>query len=791
MRLLPARGISACVREVVRPHRLFVLLLGLWLWGSFLAREARAGNGNIGTDGNIDLVVDVRFPITSAGLTELRERLTTASRVLWDATEGQMRLRRVRITCTPVGEDLADYWIFGGPLRSSTCRDCLRRLGGHVSQQFLDDGMVYAHEFGHYGLSLGDEYEENATQCGGKGPCISENPPEHSDVDQCLMQEIDLRDGTEFCVRANHDPLRGNNTTCKVNPPAADGAPCKGNCTAWNTDTLRIESSGQTMANNGESCWQTLARKFPFLRGPADRPQAAPPAGFVAPDLQDLCRAADTVTLLLDRSTSMELSVAGAKKEVCGNMFDDDGDGKIDEKDDCSESRMEFVKAAARAFLDLGSLQPFRAGIVSFDSSAREHTGFLDVVARLPYLQTVVDRMTPGGLTAIGLGLEVSRTQLEAEPGPSATKAVLLITDGDNSAGPDPTTEVPKYQAAGIRIFALGTGDAANSRVLRDITSGTRGVMLDVADPSALVTTAAQQWATYSNIGVLVPQRPYAVDRAVQEGAGTAPPKLTVSFPVETGTQRFVAVLAGNLHDMSGFGVRALLRAPGGAMFDSTAPPRPDFAVTEDRFFTFVTLTGPEAGNWQLEISAKPAAAHLQSGRLIVLADNPRADLFADLDKTVLGSPTDTAELTLSPYFLTGLKDVDWDVRLRRPDGTVTPISVTPGDTPYVYRATVSGFPFAGRYDLEIQLRTLATTTNDPGESLPGTAPPNTRPVPLLERHLRLSLFRPGTDWYCREQGDCDGDGVRDESRTADGDHDGIPDAWDVDSDNDEVPDGG
>jgi hypothetical protein len=213
--------------------------------------------------------------------------------------------------------------------------------------------------------------------------------------------------------------------------------------------------------------------------------------------------------------------------------------------------------------------------------------------------------------------------------------------------------------------------------------------------------------------------------------------------------------------------------------------------VTDDRFFTFLTLSGPEAGPWQLEISGKTTAAHLQTGRLLVLADDPQADLFADLDKTVLGSATDTAELSLSPYYFSGLKDVDWDVRLHRPDGTEATLAVTPGNTPYVYRATVSGFPYAGPYDLDVTLRTIAATTNDPGESRPGTAPPNTRPIPLFERHLRLSLFRPGTDWYCRpEQDDCDGDGVRGESRSADGDHDGIPDAWDTDSNNDEIPDG-
>jgi hypothetical protein len=349
---------------------------------------------------------------------------------------------------------------------------------------------------------------------------------------------------------------------------------------------------------------------------------------------------------------------------------------------------------------------------------------------------------------------------------------------------------LPDLRRDGIRVLAIGTGDAANSRVLRDISSATRGTMLASADPRALVTTAAEQWARHANVGILVPPRPYAVDRAPREGEPPAPPRVGLDLPIEPGTQRFVALLAGGLDDMSGFGVRATLRSPGGKLFDSMAP-APGLGVTEDRFFTLLTVTGPEAGTWRLEIEGKATAAPRQTGRLIVLADHPEVDLFADLDRTVLRDRFDTAELTLYPYLLTGLRDVDWDIRLLRPDGSVAPLAVTPSpESPYVHRATVAGFPYAGRYDLEITLRTKPGSTIDPGETRPGTAPPNARPVPLLERHLRLSLFRPGTDWYCPEQRDCEGDGVSGESRDADGDHDGIPDAWDADSDNDEQGDG-
>ena len=90
-------------------------------------------------------------------------------------------------------------------------------------------------------------------------------------------------------------------------------------------------------------------------------------------------------------------------------------------------------------------------------------------------------------------------------------------------------------------------------------------------------------------------------------------------------------------------------------------------------------------------------------------------------------------------------------------------------------------------------MRTNTATTNDPGESRPGTAPPNTVAVPLLQRQARAFMFVNGGDWYCPPGSrDCDNDGVNNDNEGAsnDTDADGIPDRLDHDSDNDEIPDG-
>ena len=464
---------------------------------------AFAGSGSVNADGTINLTANFRFPVSAAALTTVRTRFTEMSRLLWDATEGQLRIGTVTINCSETNEDLADFWLFANPIRSNSPVGALTSRGAHVSQFFSDDGNVFAHEFGHLGFGLNDEYTESQTNCGNAGWCIEEAPAAHSEVDQCLMQQIPGRTWSEFCVNANHEGLRGDNPACRVNPPSADGAPCAAGCENWNTTTRRYEASWQELALH-ESCWTTLTRTFPFLVAPAARPAEAAPAGFVAPTFVVNCNSADTMMLVLDRSTSMLWNVNNDRGEVCGNGRDDDGDGSTDETNDCAEARIDYVKASARSFLQLLGTGAFRAGIVSFNESPRSDQPFQNVNANIDTLNRTIDDLMAGGNTGIGDALTFAKTQLDADAASAGSKAVLLITDGVNTAGSNPVTAAAPYRTAGIRLYTVSTGDASNYAVLDSISSNTRGQRLNSRDGTALVTTMVEQWANYVNGGVVL-----------------------------------------------------------------------------------------------------------------------------------------------------------------------------------------------------------------------------------------------------------------------------------------------
>ena len=804
--------------NIFSPHSIARLARRIWRYAwiaclviaiGFQPRMAFAGSGSVNADGTINVTANFRFPASAAALATVRTRFTEMSHLLWDATEGQLRIGTVTINCSETNEDLADFWLFANPIRSNSPVGGLTSRGAHISQFFGNEGRVFAHEFGHLGFGLNDEYTENQSNCGSAGWCIEETPAAHSEVDQCLMQQIPGRSWSEFCVNGNHEGVRGDNPACRVNPPSTDGAPCAAGCENWNTTTGRYENSWQEQSLH-ESCWTTLTRSFPFLTAPAARPSEAEPAGFVDPTFVVNCNSADTMMLVLDRSGSMLWNVNNDRGEVCANGSDDDGDGSVDETDDCAEARINYVKASARSFLDLLGTGAFRAGIVSFNDTPSPDQPFQDVNANISVLNGSIDGLLAGGSTGIGDALTFAKGRLDADPASAGSKAVLLITDGVNTAGSDPVTAAAPYRAAGIRLFTVSTGDASNYGVLDSISSSNRGQRLDSRDGTALVTAMVEQWANYVNGGVVVPQTPYAIDARSKtdiQVIGRQTPNSPIitaaaqplartqvfTFPVEQGTKQFSAVLAGNLNDMRGFGVEGRLIAPSGAVFDSSSASSTVRAV-RDPFFTMLTIFGPESGTWRMEVAATPAATPRQTGKLIVVSANPRTDLFLDVSKQVITNPADSVKLSLFPFYVTGLRNPTWDVSMKRPDGTQVSIAPVPSPPkPENHYASITGFPNRGLYEIRAEMRTNSATTNDPGESRSSTAPPNTVAVPPLQRQARSFIFVNSGDWACPPgSGDCDNDGINnnDEGVSTDTDSDGIPDRFDHDSDNDEIPDG-
>jgi Ca-activated chloride channel family protein len=129
-----------------------------------------------------------------------------------------------------------------------------------------------------------------------------------------------------------------------------------------------------------------------------------------------------------------------------------------------------------------------------------------------------IDRLTSRGGTALGRGIQTSlsaivgRTvQLEGSDGSieatgpdlgfHRSAAVILLTDGENTAGPDPVEVARVSSTAGVRVYPIGLGSpqgtvleidgfqvatALDEPLLRQIASTTDGEYFAAADEQAL-----------------------------------------------------------------------------------------------------------------------------------------------------------------------------------------------------------------------------------------------------------------------------------------------------------------
>lgn len=277
-----------------------------------------------------------------------------------------------------------------------------------------------------------------------------------------------------------------------------------------------------------------------------------------------------------------------------------------------------------------------------------------------------------------------------------------------------------------------------------------------------------------------------------------APGENAFVIRTEKGARSATIILAGNLGDMSRFGVEARLvgpAGPGAANLDSTIP-SPSLRVVRDGFFMLLEIANPNPGEWRIIVRGQPGAGQFQTGNVTVLPDNPNVDLFTSLDRHfVIDAPAKPVLLRATPIYLTTLRQVDLlKAVVKHPDRSLHPTDLassfdTGGSDDY--SGLIKDMPFVGMYEVRVVMRTGPKAFNDPGESIFATAPSNKVAVPVLERTSVEYFFVTRGRRVCRSGNprDCDGDGCIQESRDNDADKDGTPDAYDGDTDNDEVPD--
>ena len=179
---------------------------------------------------------------------------------------------------------------------------------------------------------------------------------------------------------------------------------------------------------------------------------------------------------------------------------------------DVEPSRMDAARASAEAFLD-GVPDELRVGAVAFSTTPRS------IVAPTHDREAVrahLASLAADGGTATGDGLAEALRLLKTQDDRRPPAAVVLLSDGETTAGRDPVEVARQARAANVPIYtvALGTQSGtitdSNGAILpvppdpdtmAEIAAASRGESFDVED-------ADQLDAVYERLGSQIATRP-------------------------------------------------------------------------------------------------------------------------------------------------------------------------------------------------------------------------------------------------------------------------------------------
>src|SRR5262249_55753 len=138
---------------------------------------------------------------------------------------------------------------------------------------------------------------------------------------------------------------------------------------------------------------------------------------------------------------------------------------------DLQPTRMDAAKAAAKVFVNQ---QPttIKIGVVAFNNGAL--TTQQPTIVKADVL-AAIDRLSPTGGTSLGQGIFTAVARIAGKPvslpanataddianadiGFYGSAAVVLLSDGENTSGPDPVAVAQLASTAGVHIYPIGIG---------------------------------------------------------------------------------------------------------------------------------------------------------------------------------------------------------------------------------------------------------------------------------------------------------------------------------------------
>ena len=641
--------------------------------------------------GRFNLVLSVRHNANTTRLNQWRASWERASRVLFDATDGQHQFGDIYVCNNSSGGRNADAWLLEEDGRSSA--GGFHVIGSETIHMTIygDERFkpfILVHEFGHYGYGNGDEYSGPA---GDGAVCIG-----GTTSDACVM-EAGWWDGdrfgndatggalvagrvNEFCVASNHDP---------------------------DNDTWQESMSGI-------SCWETMVGNYPAMALPAGTPVGAAPSGASSINWVVLVPEQRFV-VVVDRSGSM----TGDKLTEAKYGADWWADNAV------VGDKLSIVSFAT------GASVPYPLHAIAGDPDRTN-------------AQSAVGGITAGGQTSIGGGLRKALNQILGAGARAATQVIVLLTDGFHNSGESPSAVLPDLIANGVRVYTIGVGTDIDAALLQNIANSTGGTFYRI-DPSGSISAQETQIRyALQEISGIARDNGGVVTTIAERGDDKR--KRIHKVLIEPGSE--MATFAVSWPGPKDF-IELELEAPDGTSISRSSIPANARELYSKRPYLGFQIERPQPGYWVVTLFTDRVSSP-DPFRLFVFSENPRIDggLTSPRARYKVGA---RIPLYLQTYFRQPVTRLNVTGVAHLPGGARVPLQFVddgddadgddvPMDGLYstIFRKTKR--PGMYRFEVDVESDGSSVAYADAGEKLRAGEAYIHDPIPPFRRRFTLTL---------------------------------------------------
>ncbi|UCG46823.1 MAG: VWA domain-containing protein [Phycisphaerales bacterium] len=566
-----------------------------------LAAGAFGGDGKVVVGPPHMMDLNVYYHYNETDMESFKEAFTEASKLMFNATNGQLQFGTIRVSKNSAFQDKADFWVLSGDGDASSGGFGIlgNASGAHVTvyreqHRFTaEDGphsnerghFGIVHELGHHAFDLRNEYHGPT---GAWSYCVSST----SSV-VCVM------DGGTSVHPTHHRTEWCTDASGSLSTAHHDGTP-----------TNHQES------HHGESCWEALSdycsTTYAAAMSEPTTVDTSNPTGHVDPAwivVGDQLR----YVICVDKSYSMV------------------------------GSKLAKAKAGADLFVDLGhegtgeriAVTSFSGGS-GYDPAADVNFPLANVVNDTvkTNARAAISTISVENMTAIGDGMRVSLDELEKLAADDAcAEVVILLSDGEHNYGSEnPDDVIPDLRDRGVRVFTIGLGDPADPVYPLDEVT-----LQHIADETGGLYMYAPTEADLATIYTAYCGEARGSDVCGEDTGELSPDKYTYE---QVYVDAFTKEATFVLHWPNGNDSLDLeLETPDGMMINpKVAAGDPDIKYWQMGYYEYYRVRKPMRGTWKLWINALRGPTRIPYTTQ-TLAESPGVDFSVFVKKHLFKYP--------------------------------------------------------------------------------------------------------------------------------------------------------